>query len=373
MKKKIFSNDIVNSGRQKELDIAKAVMLFFLAFIHCIIACTPESQLAHGIPYLFDTIIGGPFSAPMYMFAMGMGMTYTIQHSPGDFFRRGIKIEIVGYALNVCRFLLPSLVGYWITRDYNQYITPLPYRFFGNDILQFAGLAMILMALFTKLRLSNWAMLLICLGMSVAGTLLKGMNVGNPLGNIFLGYLIGTEDAIGQVLSDFPLLNWMIIPVSGYVFGKNLLHVKNKTYFYAILSPIGFLITLVYFPIAIRNGLGMFGEGQNCYYHMSTLDSIICLALTVGLLGVYFVLARYIPEKVMAGIRDMSRNINVIYCVHWVILAICIYVILYIARGTQELPVPLTLALGLSISVASIFIAHFWSNGWKNKIFRGRK
>lgn len=34
-------------------------------------------MLESGIPYLFDTVIGGPFSAPMYLFAMGISMDYT--------------------------------------------------------------------------------------------------------------------------------------------------------------------------------------------------------------------------------------------------------------------------------------------------------
>lgn len=373
MKKEIFSNDIVNLGRQKELDLAKAVMLFFLAFIHCIIACSSELRLETGIPYLFDTIIGGPFSAPMYMFAMGIGMAYTRHHSAADFFRRGIQIEIVGYALNFFRFFVPFLIGYWLTNDYNQYINPLPYRFFGNDILQFAGLAMLIIALCIRFRMPDWLLLLMCLGMSLAGTVLSGIDVGNRWGNIFLGYIIGTEDTAGLVDSDFPLLNWLIIPASGYIFGKKLLYVKNKSYFYRIVSLVGLLIVVIYFPIGMINGFGMFGEGQNCYYHLITLDAIACLALAVGMLGIYFALIRYVPKKIMDCASEMSRNINAIYCVHWVIVAIIVYLILYAARGTQELSVPYTLALGMCISVASIVIAHFWSSKWKRKIFRGHK
>ena len=373
MENKIFSTEVVNRERQNELDFAKAMMLFFLALIHCTIACTPEPQLAHGIPYLFDTIIGGPFSAPMYMFAMGIGMAYTSHNSPYDFFRRGIKIEIFGYILNICRFLIPSLVGYWITNDYSQYISPLLYRFFGNDIMQFAGLAMLVVALFIKLRMPDWLMLLICLGMSLAGTYWNGTDVGNPLGNIFLGYIIGTEDAAGQVLSDFPLMNWLIIPVSGYIFGKKLLYVKNRAGFYRTFSSIGLLIVIVYFPIGIVNGFGMFGEGENCYYHLITLDAIACLALTIGMLGIYFALVKYLPEKIMACVGEISRNINVIYCVHWVIISISVNVILYIMRGTQTLPVPLTLVLGTGISVISIVIAHFWSSKREKQMFRGHK
>ena len=372
MKQRIFSDDIVNGGRQKELDIAKAILIFLMPLVHCIIECTSEEGLAYGIPYLFDTIIGGPPGAPMYMFAMGVGMVYTKHQAPGDYAGRGIKIGIVGLVLNICRFLIPFLIGYMITGDYDKYIDPLPYRVFGNDILQFACLAMLFMALFVKFRFSDRAMLFTCLGMSLLGTCLRSIDVGTPFGNIFLGYLIGTEDAAGMVFSDFPLLNWLIFPVCGYIFGKRLLYVKDKKLFYKILSPIGILITIIYFSAGIINGFGMFGEGQNCYYHMITPDAIASLAAAVGVLGIYHVLSGHIPNRILSLAGEISHNINSVYCIHWVLVMVSIDVVIYIIRGTQELPAPAALLLGICISIMSILIAHFWSEKWKGKIFRKR-
>lgn len=133
----------------------------------------------------------------------------------------------------------------------------------------------------TWLHIPDVAMLVLCFGMSLLGTWLNGFDAGNPLGNIFLGYLVGTEDAAGMVLSDFPVLNWLLFPVSGYVFGRQLLHVRDKTPFYMFISPICILITAVYFTVGTRNGSGMFGEGQNCYYHLETPDAIACLTFPV--------------------------------------------------------------------------------------------
>ena len=188
-KSHIFADVEINKGRQRELDVAKAVLLFFLVFIHCTIECTPDEQLSYGIPYLFDTVIGGPFSAPMYMFVMGVGMVYSRRTKPGDYVRRGVRIAYIGFALNICRFVIPFLIGFLITGDYNQYIDTLPYRLFGNDILQFASLAMLIIGLLTCLHIPDVAMLLLCFGMSLLGTCLNGFDAGNSLGNIFLGYL----------------------------------------------------------------------------------------------------------------------------------------------------------------------------------------
>ena len=119
---KIFADKEINCGRQRELDLARSVIIFCLALIHCTIECTSDEGLTSGIPYLFDTIIGGPFSAPMYMFVMGIGMLYTRKNSPMQHLYRGAKILVAGYALNICRFLIPYLIGYAITGEYDKYI-----------------------------------------------------------------------------------------------------------------------------------------------------------------------------------------------------------------------------------------------------------
>lgn len=128
----------------------------FLAYIHCTIECTPKPQLAHGIPFLFDSVISGPFSAPMYMFAMGIGMVYTRRRTPRDYVRKGIRLGITGFLLNVCRFLLSFLIGY----------------------------------------------LAVSFALSVLGTLLNALDTGGLWSISLLGYIIGIEDAAGRVFSE---------------------------------------------------------------------------------------------------------------------------------------------------------------------------
>ena len=361
LKDKIFSSEPVNISRQWELDLARAVIIFCLAIIHVTIECTTDEGLCSGIPYLFDTIIGGPFSAPMYMFVMGVGMCYTKRNSPKDHFIRGAKIFAIGYILNICRFLIPYSIGYFITGDYEVYIEPLLYKVLCNDILTFAGLAMMIMALFVKLKLSNAWMLIITTVMCVLGTLLNGVDVVSPLGNIFLGYLIGTEDAAGMVLSDFPILNWLIFPVFGYVFGSVLKHVKDKKLFYLTFSLPALIVAIVYFALGIYFGTGMFGEGQNCYYHMIFPDVIASLCLTLGMVGVYYFIVKILPGKTFYFAWSISENITPIYFIHWVLVSVVVNLCMYVIRGTTLLTPWQVVGLGTVISIASIVIAHFFT------------
>ena len=361
LKDKIFSREQINTTRQWELDLARAVIIFCLALIHVAIECSTDEGLCSGIPYLFDTIIGGPFSAPMYMFVMGVGMCYTRRNTPMDHFKRGAKIFAVGYVLNICRFLIPYLVGYAVTGDTEYYIEPLLYKVLCNDILIFAGLAMMLIALFVKLKMSKPVMLMIATVMCAFGTLLNGVDVQSPLGNIFLGYLIGTEDAAGMVLSDFPILNWLIFPVCGYAFGAVLKRVKDKDLFYSVFSLPALLVAIVYFAVGIYLERGMFGEGQNCYYHMIFSDVLASLCLTVGMIGLYHFIVKMIPGKLFYIAWGISENITPIYFTHWVLVSFVVNLLMYVIRGTTILTSWQILLLGTAISIAAIVIAHYYT------------
>lgn len=361
-----LSDNEINSGRQNELDLAKAVLAFCLALVHCIIECTSDEGLTSGIPYLFDTIIGGPFGAPMFMFVMGVGMVYTAKNRPEDHLARGFKLFVGAYIFNACRFFMPYMIGYGITGEHEKYIEPLMYKVLGNDILTFAGLAMMLIALLIKYKVSNVGLVVISIIFSVVGTMLIGVDVGAPLGNIFLGYLIGTEDAAGMVLSDFPLLNWLIFPACGYVFGSVLKRVKDKDSFYLIVSIPALVAAAIYFAFGLHYNRGMFGEGQNCYYHMIVGDALASLALNIGMLGVYHFVSKVLPRTIMKLSRNISANLTAVYCIHWVLVSFIVNIFIYIVRGTQELPAGLTLLLGSAISVASIIIAHYFHT-WKKR------
>ncbi len=359
IRERMFHELPLNNGRQVELDLARAVVIFFLAFIHITIECSTDEALCGGIPYLFDTVIGGSFSAPMYMFVMGVGMFYTKRSTPMQHFIRGAKILGLSYILNICRYLIPSLIGYAITGEEAKYIEPLIYKVLGNDILTFAGIAMMIMAGLIAINTPRWVMLIIAFCSSALGTLLNGIDVKNDFGNIFLGYLIGTEDAAGNVLSDFPVLNWIIFPIIGYLFGSVLVKVKDKKLFYLSFSPICAVFTVFYYIYGIKNEIGMFGEGQNCYYHMIFRDAVASLTLVFALIGIYYFLSLILPKWSIRLAGDISRNITSVYFIHWIFVFVIADVILYILRGTQILTSWQILVFGSIISVVSIVIAHY--------------
>ena len=356
----LLADTPINTGRQIEVDIAKAQMVLMLPFIHCIIECTSDEGLCSGIPYLFDSVIGGPFSAPMYLFAMGIGIVYSRRTTAVLQIRRGLLLIGIFYLSNTCRFLIPYLIGYSISGDTEQFIEPLFYRWLGNDVLLFASLAIITIAVLRYFRLSDGALLGTAAVMTLAGTFIGDVDTHSMFGNIFLGYFIGTDDSTGLVISDFPLLTWLIFPVAGFIFGKILIRVRDKKAFYSMISVPALMIALIYMPIGIYHGWGMFGEGQNCYYHMKIWDVCACICLDIGMIGVWHRMSGLMRKTSVAFLREVSRNITSIYCIHWVFVRTITNVILYIKNGTQILPLWQTMLLSLAILLVTLIIAHYY-------------
>lgn len=363
---KYLSDKPVNTGRQPEVDYAKAAMVLCLPFIHCIIECIPEEALASGIPYLFDSIIGGPFSAPTYLFAMGIGLVYSRKKDPKEIMMRGLILIGIFYLSNSARFLFPYLIGYSISGDREHFIDPLLYRWLGNDVLLFAGISIVVIAIMRALGMTSRSMLITASAMSVASTLIGDVDTNSALGNIFLGYLVGTDDKTGYVISDFPLLTWLIFPVCGYVFGQVLIRAADKEGFFTRVCLPFLIVPAVYFPLGIHFRWGMFGEGQNCYYHMQISDVAVCLCLSVGMIGFWHLVSKRAGDALNGFMEEVSRNITAIYCIHWVFVRTITNVILYIVNGTQELPLAQTLLLSFAILIVSLALARFYKRAQQN-------
>lgn len=194
--------------------------------------------------------------------------------------------------------MIPYLIGYAVTGEAEKFITPLPYRVFGNDILQFAGLFFILIGFLLYKRVSDLWILIIAAAMMIPGNFLRHTDLNNPVLNIALGHFIGTQDAAGLVMSDFPVLNWFFVPAMGFVFGRLITRIKDKKKFYGITAPILLIPTVAFFVLEYIFEFGQMDSGatlvesENCYYHLMWYDAIaLALLLSLGILLVTYPLA----------------------------------------------------------------------------------
>ena len=349
----LFSKDKINTGRQIELDIAKSFSTIFMIFIHSItIAMLFENTIS--IPYyiIVGSILGGPFSAPVFMFCMGIGIIYSRHSQPNTMIKRGIKLLILGILVNLFSFILPHFLSQHLLNSGN--IVPIlgGLKLFYVDILGFAGLSFVILGIFKKINLSNKQLLAVGIILSILGFILRFSDFGTIPLNIMFGYFIGT----GYEFTAFPLFSWIIFPIAGYIYGQYFIRTKNKSKFFR-LWPIFIIISIIYFiiyMILIYDSYGTFPEGY--YFYMSTLLALFCIILIHGDLGFSFWLSKKIPDKLKNVFVLASKNITGIYVIQWLLIPITIILIKYANKSIVFNDLSVTI-IALFIVIASTLCA----------------
>ncbi len=347
-----FSQDEVNTGRQIELDIAKGFSILFMIWVHTAETFSTGAGLGYEI---VENFLGGPFAAPVFMVCMGIGMRYARKTEPRDFARRGIGLLLTGLLLNVFRYVLPMLIAF-ATSGEKLYLNTFTFLF-GVDILEFAGLAFLFFALAKKLKWSDGLLLGISAAASVLGMLLKWKTSGNMYIDQLTGYIWGNDGA----QTYFPFLNWIIFPVFGYAFAKLFRHLADKKAFYLKAAlPCG-IIGLGYIICAyvFKFSFGMYGE-NGYYYFLGPIDAIAVLMLVVGIFGFDYLLLRFKDTLPFRALRDMSGNINTVYCIQWTLIGIMGILLAGVIFQEEGLTfIPMTL-LAAAVVAVSGFTAHWY-------------
>lgn len=133
-----------NTRRQVNIDLAKCIAIVFMVLIHVMMYF--EANLESGFGFFADDFLGGFMAAPVFMCAMGLGLAFSHRQQPEHIMCRGMDLLIIGYLLNFLRSL-PLNIVYLLEQEPVEEIICL--LVFG-DILQFAGLALLLFGLLRK-------------------------------------------------------------------------------------------------------------------------------------------------------------------------------------------------------------------------------
>ena len=348
----------MNLGRQRELDISRGLAVIMMFFSHAIeiLGYFFETEITDGtFWYGFDMIISG--AAPLFIFCMGIGLSYTKKQSAGDMLHRAMNVALLAFLLEVARTAIPGFLEWLIFRDPEciEYV----YLFFGVDVLQFAALAMLAIALFKKLNLKPWAMLIISALCSVLGQLLHWISTGSHIGDIAAGFLWRSYDG-----TFFPFLNWLIIPVCGYVLGNLWVRLKNKDLFFRWVTPISWAITILYFvSMAIVGEWYYFSGGD--YYGLSILDAVFMMIVCLAVIGLGYYVAK-LGGFVVSWIESVGKRVTSIYFIHWTIY--CFLYLFLVCILEDYIPQWTIVPTAVLVMIASDLLSRVYENLKKRKL-----
>lgn len=348
--------DRINTGRQIELDVAKVFAILYMVTIHVYEEMSvvrywsrPDSVFRTVLEFL-----GGPLAAPVFMFAMGVGMVYTKHRTPRAFAIRGLRLLGASYLLNVVRMTVPYYLtllsgdswGSWTVVDTIGLV----------DILQFAGMAFLLTALLERWKVGRW-------GILAAALLLQGLGL-IPL-HSFDGLPSAAQYALGLFFHTnsnvaFPLTLWYVYPAFGLCFGEYLQTVGDKKSMYgriAVLSAAGLLALSVGMKHMGWNLLDNFALAGDAYYIQSLPVTLWTLAVIGLQLSVCYLISLLLPGRLARGAEFISRRLNTIYLIQWVIIP---YTILAMGlAGLPMLPAWAIVPAGIVIYAASILASKY--------------
>lgn len=321
----LFSNEKVNTGRQVELDIAKGLAIIFMIFLHT--AFVVEGYNANFSPaysFLVMNVLGRPYAAVIFMFCMGVGVVYS-RHSQWDtMIKRGITLFLLGVLVNLFEFFIPYFTASALS------VNPEPFNIVGGlmlfcvDILAFAGWAFILMGILKKFEVSNKKLIIIAVAMSIIGTLLKDVDFGITYANLFFANFIGCKGGF----TAFPLLNWFIFPVAGYIWGQYFIRAKDKSEFFKFW-PVLLIVALIYFFVSSKLWGGVFSKDVHFYYFLNTLDALFCVINAHAVISLCYWMAKFLPDAVIKAFSILSSNINRIYIAQWFFIPLTVIFIVH--------------------------------------------
>ena len=309
MSSRYFADEKVNTGRQPELDLLKALCVVGMIFVHVIL------DLGHKVmPSVIDDYLTEFFGAATFMISMGIGMCYMHRQSPSTYLVRGFGLLTIGQFLNLLRNAIPNLIAWWITGK--QFFIANALLILQSDILTFAGLAFLLMALFKKLKLRNGTVLGISVLMSLAA-LVMWHTVPSPE-NYLLSQLAGFF-VITKAEAYFPLFCYFIFVAFGYFVGGYYPRIRDKHALANRVMLVCFPLAAVYYVCRFVFEMSYLPElGSDMQYNMKpTPDAIATCLFTLGILALLYRIVELMGGKVPAIVSHFSANINSYYCIHY--------------------------------------------------------
>ena len=251
------------------VDLARGLAVFFMILVHVLIT-NGNSEVEHS---LFGEIIdrlGETPAAPVFMATMGISFYYSRNTELMAGIKRGLYIILLGYVLNFFRGVLPvfliKLLAPSMAAGIPEAVANYYDVFMELDILHFAGLSLIVMAVFRELKVNKYFFLLLAGVVAIVSPILWGIHVNTPVLDHLLDYLWGDKpspvECIGNLVS-FPFFPWFFFVLIGMFLGQTLVTSAdpNKTFKFA--GIIGSLILIVSSIIIDGN----FGYQMNDYYH----------------------------------------------------------------------------------------------------------
>ena len=296
-------------NRTQTFDLLKGVAVLLMIQVHIVELFASDTISTSHVGKVLMFLGGAPV-APVFAFVLGYFLASSKKNKK-QLIIRGVKLFVLGMLLNVA---LNFNLILSITKGLYK-IDQLPYLL-GVDILQFAGISIVLITLLKKIIEQSILFTITC------------CFVAAFLGHYLLNYIPDSEFLLylsslfygSSKWSYFPLFPWLAYPLAGIAFYQ----IKHRFDFSVlkdakVLFPVSVLCVL-FFVFTSKYAVSISSQLPLYYHH-----GIKFFLWTIVFLAFYGFFANEINKLigntiVLNYIKWLGRNVTAMYFIQWVII-----------------------------------------------------
>lgn len=306
-----------NKNRILGLDFVRGISVLLMIPVHCmLIYATMDTWETSILGKVIQVVEKG---TPMFLVVMGISFAFSSRNSFYIIIKRGLKIASLGYLLNITRFIIPLLLGgipdsfiaingLTVGDSYN-----FTFFFLLGDILQLAGVSLLLMAFINRISKNKYVILSIALLIVYFTKELSGYRPGLPLLDYICDLLWGNQ--FNVYFSVFPWTSFILI---GLFFGKWYKELgNNASIMYTRMWRIGVLFLGIGIGLCTLNYTYHFGD----YYHLGPGGFLLLIGINLLLVWFGQVLVSNVRHnKFFELCYFSSKNVTSFYIIQWVLI-----------------------------------------------------
>lgn len=316
-------NLTTQNNRLLSIDLARGLAVFFMIAVHTLeVFANPEVK--NSVFGQFIEFLGGPPAAPVFMTLMGFSFIYSRQSELKPKLLRGLKIFLSGYVLNIVRGVIPFTLSTYLKLDIAQTFPIEKLNEFTIltivDILQFAGIALMIMALIQEFKVNKNVILLSAFLISMLSPFLWGLKLNIPVIDQIFELLWG-DQPIGFSFIDnkiaFPIFPWLSFPLLGMFLGDTMKNTNDQNRTFKHFGVGGILVLLIGIVISYNNIEYHFND----YYHSRQGAMLFMCGFVVFWIYITKIVIDKLPtNKLFDLLFKWSKGVTNIYFVQWIII-----------------------------------------------------
>ncbi len=354
------------------IDLARGLAVLFMILIHVQITYSDAAFQSSALGLIIDFLGDAP-AAPVFMALMGISFYYSRNTDFKSGVKRGLYIIFLGYVLNFLRGVMPLWIAAAVSPTAYAAIPPevtvLKDAILELDILHFAGLALIVMAVLRELKTSKYVLLGLAIAIAIAAPMLWTLGSGIPVLGHFLDYLWGDKpspvECLGNFVS-FPFFPWFSFALLGMFLGDYL--TKSGRSLHEAFNRMGIagaVVIALSLPVLLSNYSYHMGD----FYHCRTVAVVFMAGFIMAWLWLCNLVIEKLPmNKAFDLLFNWSRNVNAIYIIQWVLIMLGADAVL----GFNKL----SFAGSVGVMAGGVVLTHLISEGWlalKRRLASGKK